>query len=110
VTTSTAVAADEPERPNRTARLHLPAVGSLDYPNTLIEYAGHDLTKGVRSLRLTAGVGRFTELDLELAVFETTTFSGEVRLHISDPARDVLIALGWTPPGAQPAPTPEATA
>lgn len=63
-----------------------------------IKLDGHDIAKGVRGFTLTAGVGEVTRLELDLALLDMSTVSGEVKVVIPAEAWDLLERMGWTPP------------
>lgn len=60
---------------------------------------GHDISNGVRSLRLSLGPGEIPSVELELGIVEIDRMESEqADLYIPDFTREALIALGWTPP------------
>jgi hypothetical protein len=79
----------------RTARIHLDPLGA----NSTIDVGGHDVSKAVRGLAVTAEVGQVPVLALDLVVCDGH-IDGEVIVTIPDATRDALVALGWTPPTA----------
>lgn len=79
----------------RTARIHLDPMGA----NSTIEVGGHDLSKAVRALAVTAEVGQVPALSLDLVICDGEV-EGEVVVTIPEATRDALVALGWTPPTA----------
>lgn len=62
-----------------------------------VEVGGHDISSGVRSYILTASALQLPILQIDLMVDEVMS-EGEVEYLIPQPTRDVLVALGWTPP------------
>lgn len=77
----------------RTARIRLDPMGA----NSTIDIGGHDLSKAVRALAITAEVGTVPVVSLDLVVLDGDV-GGEVVVTIPATTRDALVALGWTPP------------
>lgn len=64
---------------------------------------GHDIADGLTGLTLSMGVGRIPTATLELLIPDVTELhDAETQLLIPDSTRDVLVALGWTPPTGEP--------
>ncbi|MFI6883389.1 hypothetical protein [Streptosporangium canum] len=60
---------------------------------------GHDISNGVRSLRLALNPGEIPTVELGLGIIEIDRMESEqAELYIPDTTRDALITLGWTPP------------
>lgn len=68
-----------------------------------IEVDGQVL-QGVTSFVLRAGVGEIPELELDVAVYDVSTFA-EASVLIPPSTAETLVALGWTPPPEQEVPT-----
>jgi hypothetical protein len=64
-----------------------------------VEVDGHAL-KGVQEFALRAGARRVPELEIDLEIFDVSTFAEAEVLVPSDTAES-LVALGWTPPPEQ---------
>ncbi|WP_068924994.1 hypothetical protein [Planobispora rosea] len=63
---------------------------------------GHDISRGVASLRMSLDAGEVPAVELELRILELDRMDLEdAELYIPDATRGALIALGWTPPGAE---------
>lgn len=66
-----------------------------------LELDGHDISRAVHRATLTLEAGDWPELELDVNV-QTVTVGHvdhpQVKLHMPDEARDLLIARGWTPP------------
>jgi len=66
-----------------------------------IHVDGHDLSRGVRTVRLTLEPGDAPHVELEMAIIEMDPVEFETpNLYIPDATRDALVALGWTPPAS----------
>ena len=61
-----------------------------------------DISRVVRGLTLHAQVDELPTIELELTVFDISTYA-EARLCIPEAAAAVLVSMGWTPPDDQPA-------
>lgn len=60
---------------------------------------GHDVSKAVTSLTLNLEGGGSPELHLRLDNFDLARYDHpDTKIVLTDPTRDALIALGWTPP------------
>lgn len=69
---------------------------------------GHDIASALTDLTLTMGVGNVPTAKLRLLLIDTTEFQdAETQILIPDATRDLLVTLGWTPPGENAAPEPE---
>lgn len=67
-----------------------------------LELDGHDISRAVERVTLTLDPDYFPRLDLDVCVKAITVGhvdNPQVELFMSDEARDLLIAQGWTPPG-----------
>jgi len=53
----------------------------------------------VKAYQLSATVDGITELDLKLMVLDGLLFAGSAYVGIKDETAQLLIELGWTPPG-----------
>lgn len=63
---------------------------------------GRDISRAVRGLRLHAGVGELTTVELELPVVVVSELSGALVLAgLEDEVRELLVELGWTPPAEE---------
>jgi len=80
------------DKTTRTARLHLSPFPS----ESRIEVDGRELS-GVTDVRIYAGLNGAPTLELDLVAYEIEV-DGELQTTITTPARETLIALGWTPP------------
>lgn len=63
-----------------------------------IEVDGQDVSGSIRSFTLTAGVGRITELDLEVVPRLVAEFDGQAFIRLTPDFEAFLTGLGWTPP------------
>ncbi|NUQ95673.1 MAG: hypothetical protein HOY79_03635 [Streptomyces sp.] len=87
---------------SNTHRLTVTATGPK---TTTVRLDGHDIANALTGLTLTLGVDRVPEAHLELLLIDVTDIQDiDARILISDTAREMLVALGWTPP-AEPEPT-----
>jgi hypothetical protein len=60
---------------------------------------GIDLSRGVRSARLTLATGELPTLVVDPIIFNLDGADlGSARVLVSDQAAAALVALGWTPP------------
>lgn len=67
-----------------------------------VQVDGHDISLGVRDLRLEIKPGHLPRVELELQVHEIHQLQFETaELIIPDGTRDALIAMGWTPPALE---------
>lgn len=65
-----------------------------------VKLNGEEIQNSVRGLTIWGDPARPFEVELKVHVFETFRFeSEEAKVFVSDDARDLLIKLGWTPPG-----------
>lgn len=88
-------------RDNRTVRIR------LGEGRGQVEVGGRDIANSVNALRLDArvvpgGVEKTLTLDLEV---ERIDVGGTPTIRVPQATHDALVAIGWTPPPAQP-PTP----
>lgn len=72
-----------------------------------VDLDGHDLSKGVRRLTIEVEAGNRPRVEMELTVhaIEVTEIGvkdSHFEVSMPDEAREALITLGWTPPGARP--------
>lgn len=74
------------------AKLNLHKVGGT------VEIDGHDITKAVRSVTVSAAAGEPSVMTLEMAVWEAAEIDGEVTVEVPDAVRDALLKVGWTAP------------
>lgn len=74
------------------ANLALTAVGGT------VEVDGHDVTRGVQGLTLTAKAGHRPTLTLDMLVNEVE-LDGETTVTVPEQTAQALTALGWTAPG-----------
>lgn len=79
-------------------RLHLSPTGT-----GTVELDGQDVSAAVIGVDLCTRAGRFTEATLHLLAVELDT-EADVRLHLADATRELLVAHGWTPPGLEQTP------
>lgn len=70
-------------------------------PNTTatVELDGADVSRAVCGLTLTMKPGHLPTAVLEVPLLDVSAGTGELNVHIPDEARDLLLKLGWTPPG-----------
>jgi hypothetical protein len=67
---------------------------------TVVKLDGHDITNGLRGYQIThEAPGKQPLVMLHPAVFEFVEGDVEGRVYIAPAAADLLIGLGWTPPG-----------
>jgi hypothetical protein len=66
-------------------------------PGTTLEVNGHDITKTVRSMTLTAEAGNFVTAEIDVVVFDAE-INGEATIQLPEATHDALMKLGWTPP------------
>lgn len=59
---------------------------------------GQDLANSVRRLTLTAGVGEFTELTIDVMPRQAAEFNGDAFVRLNADFETFLVGLGWTPP------------
>lgn len=60
---------------------------------------GHDIAASVRALRFDAHAGRTAQLQLDLALHDTTRLgSAHVQVHLDPTTAEWLERAGWTPP------------
>mgnify|MGYP001590970601 CR=1 FL=1 len=64
-----------------------------------VEVAGTDISNAISGLTLTADAGSLSVLTLTLPIIEAGELDGEARVFIPDETKDLLMSLGWTPPG-----------
>lgn len=62
-----------------------------------IEIEGKDVSAGVRSFVLRAGVGEVAEIELDVVAPKGGTFDGVARIEITPELRAIMLAAGWTP-------------
>lgn len=58
-----------------------------------------DVSKCTRGLSLDATVGELPRLKLDVLPRRGLTYEGDVAVDVIGEMRDLLIGLGWTPPG-----------
>ncbi|MDG4796216.1 hypothetical protein [Micromonospora sp. WMMD1082] len=60
---------------------------------------GKDVSGGVHGFTVTAALGEVTRLELDLSLFDVTTFdSAQTEVLIPEATRELLVGLGWIPP------------
>lgn len=70
---------------------------------TVLTVAGVEVTSAM-SAHVTVRAGQFPTVDLELVAGYVGVELGAAAVRVDDATRDVLVAIGWTPPGDDPAP------
>ena len=76
-----------------------------------IKLDGHEVTKAVRALHLSAGVNEVARLELDVVLLDRTEFEGKVDVWIPAASAQLLELIGWTPPNsASPGPAPGGSA
>ncbi|MFE7099762.1 hypothetical protein [Streptomyces erythrochromogenes] len=78
-----------------TARLALHPSGGT------VEIDGQDVSHAVRSIELTQTVGSPPQFTIDLNVHEVE-MHGVADIRLPHEVQDLLVALGWTPPGTTP--------
>lgn len=91
------------ERPTHNLAIKATGIGTAE-----ILLNGQDIASALTDLTLTMGVGKVPTATLDLLLIDTTQIQdAETRILIPDATRDLLVTLGWTPPGEKAAPEPE---
>ncbi|MFD6421047.1 hypothetical protein [Streptomyces sp. NPDC060198] len=78
---------------------HQVEIGSKGFTHSL-KIDGHDLSRGARGCTLTLGLaGTMPQLEVDLQLIDVSTVGSiEAEVTLGAGAREVLVALGWTPP------------
>ncbi len=63
-----------------------------------IKVDGHEISGGVRSLRLDMDTDSFPFIGLDMAVMDVSADLEDTRIVVTPGCREALLALGWTPP------------
>lgn len=67
---------------------------------TAVRLDDQDIVRDLRGLTLTMGVDRVPVVELDVSVFEGVGLELEdVQVYIPESTRELLVRLGWTPPG-----------
>lgn len=67
--------------------------------SSTVEIGGVDLSAAVSGLSLTIDHGNLPRLVLTLPIIDGGEVDGEAVVVIPDETKDLLLSLGWTPPG-----------
>jgi hypothetical protein len=66
-----------------------------------VELDGHDIANSVLGVTVAFKGGEMPAATLDLVLDEIPTDTDEVRVHLPDETRDLLVRLGWTPPAEE---------
>jgi hypothetical protein len=67
-----------------------------------VELDGHDIANAILGLTVAFKGGEMPTASLDLVLDEIPTETEDVRVHLPDETRDLLVRLGWTPPAEEP--------
>ncbi|MBX9392271.1 hypothetical protein K4749_01320 [Streptomyces sp. TRM72054] len=70
----------------------------------VVELDGHDIANAVLGLTVTFKGGEPPLATLDLVLDEIPTETDEVRVHMPEATRELLVRLGWTPPAEEATP------
>lgn len=68
------------------------------------ELDGHDISNAILGLTVTIKGGEMPAATLDVICEEIPTEADDVRVHLPDATRDLLVRLGWTPPAEEATP------
>lgn len=66
-----------------------------------VELDGHDIAHSILGLTVAFKADESPAATLDLILDEIPTETDDVRVHLSDETRDLLVRLGWTPPAEE---------
>lgn len=66
-----------------------------------VELDGHDIAHLILGLTIAIKGGEMSTATLNLVLDEIPTETDDVRVHLPQETRDLLVRLGWTPPAEE---------
>lgn len=87
------------------SQLHALRIARLpDGPGWIVDLDGQDVACALTGISLRIDGGPVVTAVLDVVADEIPNDLGEVRVHLPEKTRDLLVRLGWTPPAEEATP------
>lgn len=79
--------------------VQITGLGPTPPPDMRIAIDGADISpRAIAGLSLQAEAGDIPRLTLDVVALDVTKLGGKMEIFLPDETRELLVALGWTPP------------